>query len=161
MGSYRYDYFLLPNPLPSSSCTGRDGTTVAGVDLNDQNTWTVDCGLTARQVATLDYLSPNKGFLCRTDAAVNPLTGVSYRTQIAATLVHDGIAPLHPARSVARPSRARATVGTLRRPDRALDRGGGEGPAGDGRALPVHRPFPDRSPSVRSRIATVRRWRAR
>lgn len=94
MGSYRYDYFLLPNPLPSSSCIGRDGTTVAGVDLNDQNTWTVDCGLTARQVATLDYLSPNRGFLCRTDSVVNPLTGVNYRTEIAATLKRDGIAPI-------------------------------------------------------------------
>jgi hypothetical protein len=94
MGSYRYDYFLLPNPLPSGSCTGRDGTTVAGVDLNDQNTWTVDCGLTARQVSTLDYLAPNAGFLCRTDSVKNPLTGKNYHAEIAATLKRDGIAPL-------------------------------------------------------------------
>ena len=94
LGSYRYDFFLLPNPLPTGSCTGRDGSTVGGVDLNSQNTWTVDCGLTARQVATLDYLAPNKGFLCRTDSVVNPLTGRNYRTEIAATLKGDGVAPL-------------------------------------------------------------------
>jgi len=95
MGSYRYDYFLLPNPLPSAACTGRDGSPVAaGVNLNNQNTWTVSCGLTARQVATLDYLAPNKGFLCRTDSVVNPLTGRNYRTEIAAKLKADGIAPL-------------------------------------------------------------------
>ncbi|HTG46297.1 MAG TPA: hypothetical protein VK646_01400 [Actinomycetota bacterium] len=94
LGSYRYDYFLLPNPLPTGSCTGRDGATVGGVDLNSQNTWTVSCGLTAREVATLDYLAPNKGFLCRTDSVMNPLTNKNYRTEIVNTLKADGVAPL-------------------------------------------------------------------
>ena len=61
----------------------------------------------------------------------------------------------HPERSAEPASRVRATVGTLRRPDEGARSKVG-GPAGDGRALAVHRPFPDRSPSVRSWIATVR-----
>ena len=71
---YVYNYMALPN----------------AIDVTDPSSWTG----TGHYLATLDYLDPIHGWLCKTNHAKDPFTGISYRTEIDNTLANNGFSPL-------------------------------------------------------------------
>ena len=72
LGRFVYNNFYVP----------------AAMDVNNSSTWT------GQTQAMLDYLHPVTGWLCETTHAVDPNTGLNYRTLIENVLKADGFAPL-------------------------------------------------------------------
>jgi hypothetical protein len=72
LGRYVYNNFYVPNAQ----------------DVTDDTTWS------GQTQAMLDYLQPVEGWLCQQTHALDPNTGVSYRTEIESTMKADGFAPL-------------------------------------------------------------------
>lgn len=72
LGRFVYNNFYVPNAQ----------------DVNDDTTWS------GQTQAMLDYLHPVTGWLCQQSHAVDPNTGVNYRTLIENAMKADGFAPL-------------------------------------------------------------------
>ena len=72
LGRFVYNNFYVPNAQ----------------DVNDDTTWS------GQTQAMLDYLHPVTGWLCQQTHAVDPNTGLNYRTLIENAMKADGFAPL-------------------------------------------------------------------
>jgi hypothetical protein len=88
MGSYRYNYFLVPQ----SSATPAPPVSF---DVANSATWDTLEGTTYENLhSVLEYLSPVDGWLCKTQHAVNPITGKNIHSEINILLKADGLSPL-------------------------------------------------------------------